>query len=86
MNSFSRLFNHHSLWVLLLLITLLSYMQAEDSVQSGVTGLILTLTAVKGALIIDGFMELHGVRHWVRYLMHLYCPVLAMLVWAILQI
>ncbi len=86
MNTLSRLFNHHSLWALLLLITLLSYMLAEDSVQSEVTGLILTLTAVKGALIIDGFMELHGVRHWVRYLMHLYCPLLALLIWAVLQI
>lgn len=85
MKTLSRLFNHHGLWTLLLLITLLSYILAEDSVQSGVTGLILTLTAIKGALIIDGFMELHGVRHWVRHLMHLYCPLLAVLIWAILQ-
>lgn len=77
---------HTSLiWSLLLAITLASFALAEDSSHPWIIGLILLLTSIKGLLIIDSFMELHGVNHWVRKAMHLYCPVLAISIWGILQ-
>ncbi|WP_370279159.1 cytochrome C oxidase subunit IV family protein [Pontibacterium sp.] len=77
--------NTHLIWLLLIATTLASFALAEDSIQPWVIGLILVLTSLKGALIIDSFMELHGVHHLVRRAMHLYCPVLAIMIWGILQ-
>lgn len=77
--------NPHLIWLLLIVTTLSSYALAEDSAHPWVIGIILLLTSIKGALIIDGFMELHGVNHLVRRALHLYCPVLALSIWGILQ-
>lgn len=77
--------NTHLIWLLLIATTLTTFALAEDSIHPGVIGLILVLTSIKGALIIDSFMELHGVHHLIRRAMHLYCPVLAIAIWGILQ-
>jgi len=75
----------HWIWTLLIAITLASFALTEDSSHPWVTGVILLLTSLKGTLIIDSFMELHGVNHWVRKSMHLYCPLLTVSIWGILQ-
>ena len=73
------------IWVLLTVATLLSFYLTDSSTLSWITGLILALTAIKGHLIVDGFMELHGVRHWVRTGLLLYCPLLGLVIWLILN-
>lgn len=73
------------LWGLLISATIGSYTLAESSSQPWAVALILALTSIKALLIIDGFMELQGVRHLVRRSLHLYCPLLAVLIWSILQ-
>lgn len=72
------------IWIILITVTLLSYHLAEASMQPGIVALVLALTAFKASLIIDGFMELFNVNHLVRRSLHLYCPVLAALIWGIL--
>ncbi len=78
--------NHPLLiWLALIVLTLVSYALTDQSTLPWITAVIVTLTAVKGALIIDGFMELHGLRHLLRRGLHLYCPLLGLLIWLVLM-
>lgn len=75
--------NHRNplLWLTLILLTLISYALTDSSTLPWITGVIMALTALKGLMIVDGFMELQGVRHWLRRCMNLYCPLLGVLIW-----
>lgn len=73
------------LLLILIALTIASYMLAEDSVLAWISAVILAITSLKGYLIIDGFMELHGHRHIMRYAMNLYCPLVCLLIWLILR-
>ncbi|MBY4678098.1 cytochrome C oxidase subunit IV family protein [Marinobacterium arenosum] len=73
------------LWLTLILLTLISYALTDSSTLPWITGVIVALTAVKGLMIVDGFMELRGVRHWLRRCMNLYCPVLGLLIWLLVS-
>ncbi|WP_299183546.1 cytochrome C oxidase subunit IV family protein [uncultured Neptuniibacter sp.] len=69
---------------ILITVTLLSFYLAETEMQPGLVAIVLMLTSLKASLIIDGFMELFKVSHLVRRSLHLYCPVLAILIWSLL--
>ncbi len=71
---------------MLTLLTLLSFVLMESSASAWITGVILAITAIKGQMIIDGFMELRGVRHLVRRAMLLYCPVLGCILLSVLTL
>ncbi|MEZ5524303.1 MAG: cytochrome C oxidase subunit IV family protein [Pseudomonadales bacterium] len=73
-------------WLLLILLTIGSYALADKSTLPWVTAAILAVVAIKGYLIVDGFMELYGYRGILRYAMNLYCPILCLLIWAILTL
>ncbi|MEH6826265.1 MAG: cytochrome C oxidase subunit IV family protein [Motiliproteus sp.] len=72
------------LWLVLIALTLLSFFLTESSTLSWGTAAILALAAVKGGLIVDGFMELNGVTHVLRSAMLLYCPVVGGIIFFIL--
>ncbi|MFT5720838.1 MAG: hypothetical protein ACI9W6_001138 [Motiliproteus sp.] len=72
------------IWVLLMTLTVLSFFLTESSSLPWVVAVILSITAVKGSFIIDGFMELNGVNHVIRTGMLLYCPVVCSLILYIL--
>ena len=69
------------LWFILIVVTVASYVLAGQSTSPIIVGLIMGLAAAKGYLIVDGFMELNGLKHFIRYAMILYCPVMGLLVW-----
>lgn len=73
-------------WLTLIILTIASYALTDTSTVPWITAVILSLTAVKGYLIVDGFMELHGVSHPIRYAMNLYCPVLCLIIWLIIKV
>ena len=73
------------IWLVLILLTVISYALTDNSTLPWISGVILAITAIKGYLIIDGFMELHGHKHILRYAMNLYCPVLSLLIWLIIK-
>ncbi len=73
------------LWLILILLTIGSFALAERSVMVWVRGVVLAITALKGYLIVDGFMELHGHRHIIRYAMNLYCPLICLFIWLLLR-
>jgi len=63
--------NIHSIWLLMILLTLLSYGFGKLGFSGIATVLILLLTAVfKGTLIIRDFMELRGVSLMWRVIMY----------------
>jgi high-affinity Fe2+/Pb2+ permease len=72
------------LWFILILVTIVSFALVELSTLPWVAAIVMGIAALKGYLIIDGFMELAGHRHILRYAMNLYCPVLALSIWALL--
>ena len=72
-------------WFVLILLTIGSYGLAEQSSLPWITAIILGSVAIKGYLIVDGFMELHGHRGLLRYAMNLYCPLLSLLIWIIVK-
>ncbi|MFT6917198.1 MAG: hypothetical protein ACJAWL_003555 [Motiliproteus sp.] len=72
------------IWILLMTLTVLSFFLTESSSLPWVVAVILTITAVKGWFIVDGFMELHGVNHVIRTAMLLYCPVVCSIILYIL--
>ena len=69
------------IWFILILITIGSYALADVSGLPWISAVILGLAALKGYLIIDGFMELYGYKGIMRYAMNLYCPILSLLIW-----
>lgn len=71
------------LWLVLILVTIASFALLELSSLPWITAIVMGLAAFKGYLIIEGFMELSGRRHILRYAMNLYCPVLALLIWTL---
>lgn len=73
------------IWLVLIVITVVSYALTESSTLPWISAIILSLTAIKGWLIVDGFMELHGHQHAIRRAMNLYCPILAIAIWLLLQ-
>ncbi len=78
--------SHRINWLLLTFLTVLSFALMESSASGGIVGVILAITAIKGAMIVDGFMELKGIKHLVRNAMLLYCPVLGGLLLAVLTL
>lgn len=73
------------IWLLLILLTLASYVLIESSTLPWISAIILSFTVFKAWLIIDGFMELRGHSHLLRRAMNLYCPILASVIWFVLQ-
>ncbi|WP_165840118.1 cytochrome C oxidase subunit IV family protein [Motiliproteus coralliicola] len=73
------------IWLLLMIMTLLSFYLTDSSTLAWVTGVILLLTALKGHLIVESFMELHGINHLIRTAMLLYCPVLGVIIYFVLS-
>jgi cytochrome c oxidase subunit IV len=73
------------IWFVLILLTIGSYVLTEQSSLPWVTAIILGFVAIKGYLIVDGFMELYGHQRLLRYAMTLYCPLLSLLIWIILK-
>ncbi|MEH6651649.1 MAG: cytochrome C oxidase subunit IV family protein [Motiliproteus sp.] len=64
------------IWLLLMVLTVFSYVLTDTSTFAGVTAVILAVTAIKAWFIVDGFMELHGTSHVIRTAMLLYGIVL----------
>jgi len=69
----------------LILMTIGSYALAEQSTAPWASAVILLFVAIKGYLIADGFMELHGHKRMLRYAMLLYCPLLSVIIWLIVK-
>lgn len=69
------------LWFVLTVVTIASFTLADQSTSPLIAGLIMGLAAAKGYFIVEGFMELNGLKHFMRYAMNLYCPVMGLLVW-----
>ncbi|MCF7981772.1 MAG: cytochrome C oxidase subunit IV family protein [Pseudomonadales bacterium] len=73
------------IWFILILITIGSYILADVSTMPWIAAIILGLAAIKGYLIIDGFMELYGYKGFMRYAMNLYCPILGLFIWLLVK-
>ncbi len=73
------------IWFILILITIGSYILADISTMPWIAAIILGLAAIKGYLIIDGFMELYGYKGFMRYAMNLYCPILSLFIWLLVK-
>ena len=73
------------IWLFLVVLTVVSYALTDNSTLPWISGVILLLTAVKGWMIVDGFMELRGHQHLVRRAMNLYCPILGVLIWLLVK-
>jgi len=71
--------------IVLILMTIVSYVLAEQSTASWASAAILLFVAIKGYLIADGFMELRGHKRMLRYAMVLYCPLLSVIIWLIVK-
>ncbi|MBL1321860.1 MAG: cytochrome C oxidase subunit IV family protein [Methylophaga sp.] len=66
-----KYYNIHTIWLLMMLLTLTTYFIGELSYHGVVAVLFLLLTAmVKGGLIIRDFMELKGVSFLWRAIMY----------------
>ncbi|MCB1661524.1 MAG: cytochrome C oxidase subunit IV family protein [Pseudomonadales bacterium] len=73
------------IWLVLILLTIGSYTLADASTLPWIAAIILGLAAIKGYLIIDGFMELYGYKGYMRYAMNLYCPILSLFIWLLVK-
>ena len=70
-NFIQRNINIHTIWLLMIALTLLSYAMGKFGFSGLASVLILLLTAViKGTLIIRDFMELRGVSLLWRVIMY----------------
>ena len=70
-NLIRRNINIHTIWLLMIALTLLSYAMGKIGFSGLASVLILLLTAViKGTLIIRDFMELRGVSLLWRVMMY----------------
>lgn len=72
------------IWLLLMALTVLSYVLTDTSTFAWVTAVILVATAIKAWFIVDGFMELYGTNHVIRTAMLLYGPVVGGIIFYIL--
>jgi hypothetical protein len=68
-----------TIWLVLIILTLTMFMLGEVQPSPEVIMLVLSISAVKGLLIVLGFMELAGVKHLVQRALLLYSPVLVLM-------
>lgn len=69
-----------TIWLILILLTLTMFMLGEVQPSSEVVMLVLMISAIKGLLIVAGFMELAAVKHLIQRGLMLYSPVLVLLI------
>jgi len=66
-----KIYNVHSIWLLMIVLTLSTYLLGKQGLSGITVVLFLLLTAViKGSLIIRDFMELRGVSFLWRAIMY----------------
>ena len=69
-----------TIWLILIFLTLTMFMLGEVQPSSEIIMIVLIISAVKGLLIVAGFMELAGVKHVVKRGLMLYSPVVVFLI------
>ncbi|WP_293266843.1 cytochrome C oxidase subunit IV family protein [Neptunomonas sp.] len=69
-----------TIWLILISLTLTMFMLGEVQPSSEIIMIVLIISAVKGLLIVAGFMELAGVKHVVKRGLMLYSPVVVFLI------
>lgn len=69
-----------TIWLVLIILTLTMFMLGEERPGSDIVMLVLSISALKGLLIVAGFMELAGVKHLIQRGLMLYSPVLVLLI------
>lgn len=69
-----------TIWFLLIILTLTMFMLGEVQPGSDIVMLVLSISALKGLLIVAGFMELASVKHLIKQGLMLYTPVLVVLI------
>ncbi|SIT06933.1 cytochrome C oxidase subunit IV family protein [Neptunomonas antarctica] len=69
-----------TIWLVLIILTLTMFMLGEVQPSPEIIMLVLAISAVKGLLIVLGFMELAGVKHLVQRALLLYSPIVVLLI------
>lgn len=69
-----------AIWLLLIILTFIMFMLGEVQPSSDIVMLVLSISALKGLLIVAGFMELAGVKHLIQRGLLFYTPVVVVLI------
>lgn len=68
------------IWLVLITLTLTMFMLGEVQPSAEIVMLVLSISALKGLLIVAGFMELAGVKHLIQRGLMLYTPIVVVLI------